>query len=145
MIRSAEQLDVTLLHENEKGIYGDTAERCVDLLENFNHPRFRAVFDPANFIQVGVEPFPHAWNLLGGYVAYVHVKDVVRANGRVTAVDHGDGRWLDFIQALNDRNFSGFLSMEPHLGGPSSEEGGSRSFIHATKALKALLPAGSII
>ena len=32
MTRLAEKEDVVLLHENEKGIYGDIAPRCVDIL-----------------------------------------------------------------------------------------------------------------
>ena len=42
---------VTACHENEKGIYGDIASRCLDL--HRNAPGLAAVFDPANFIQCG--------------------------------------------------------------------------------------------
>ena len=38
---------VLCCHENEKGIYGDNAERCLDLLQNVRH--LRGVFDPAVF------------------------------------------------------------------------------------------------
>jgi sugar phosphate isomerase/epimerase len=44
---------ITLLHENEKAIYGDTIVRCVDLLETIDDPHFQLAFDPANFIQSG--------------------------------------------------------------------------------------------
>ena len=51
MIAYAEENDVILLHENEKDIYGDTADRCLDLMETLGCENFRAVFDPANFVQ----------------------------------------------------------------------------------------------
>ena len=44
---------VTLCHENEKGIFGDIPERCVIIHENI--PDIKAVFDPANFVQCGVD------------------------------------------------------------------------------------------
>ena len=40
---------VILCHENEKGIFGDTAARCAQIHREF--PVIKAVFDPANFIQ----------------------------------------------------------------------------------------------
>ena len=51
MIGYAREKGVVLLHENEKGIYGDTADRCADLMEELGCDSFRAVFDPANFVQ----------------------------------------------------------------------------------------------
>ncbi|MBR5798404.1 MAG: TIM barrel protein, partial [Clostridia bacterium] len=50
-IDMAKAHDVVLCHENEKGIYGDTAERCVKLLRAL--PELKAVYDPANFLQCG--------------------------------------------------------------------------------------------
>ena len=49
MAEEAAKWDGILLHENEKGIYGDTAPRCLDLMEQLGSPHFRAVFDFANF------------------------------------------------------------------------------------------------
>ena len=47
----AQKYGVVLLHENEKGIYGDTAARCLDIHKNF--PELKCVFDPANYLQCG--------------------------------------------------------------------------------------------
>src|SRR4051794_2956890 len=44
---------LTLVHENEKGIYGDTGRRCLDLMVSINSPKLRSAFDFANFVQVG--------------------------------------------------------------------------------------------
>ena len=35
MVELARKNDVLLVHENEKGIYGDTDTRCMDLYEHF--------------------------------------------------------------------------------------------------------------
>ena len=80
-----EEHGVIPCHENEKGIYGDVAERCLKLHRAI--PRLKAVFDPANFIQCEQEIMP-AWNMLAPYVEYGHIKDAL-ASGRV--VPPGDG------------------------------------------------------
>ena len=41
------EFEIVDCHENEKGIYGDTAERCLDVLEACEG-KLRAVFDPAD-------------------------------------------------------------------------------------------------
>ena len=56
MLDVADDYGVKLCHENEKGIYGDTPERCRELLAEFDG-RMGCVFDPANFIQCGCQPF----------------------------------------------------------------------------------------
>ena len=39
---------IALCHENEKGIYGDVAPRCLDLHQTL--PELQGIFDPANFV-----------------------------------------------------------------------------------------------
>ena len=56
MIEQARSARVTLLHENEKDIYGDTIDRCVDLMRSCADEHFRAILDPANFIQCAQVP-----------------------------------------------------------------------------------------
>lgn len=114
-IDAAKGSGVTLLHENEKGIYGDTAERCLHLIQSLDCPNVRATFDPANFVQCGVEPYPHAYELLKPYIAYLHIKDAKFADGRVTPAGQGDGRVPDILASLKSSGFDGFLSLEPHL------------------------------
>ena len=115
MTHVAEQEGIILLHENEKGIYGDIASRCKELLESVNSPNLRAVFDPANFIQCGQKVYPDAYEALRPYVVYVHVKDAL-ASGSVVPAGMGEGKWKTLIQALKDSGYQGFLSLEPHLG-----------------------------
>ena len=114
MVEEAKAWDSVLLHENEKGIYGDNAPRCQDLLEQLAGPHFQAVFDFANFIQVGQETLP-AYGLLKPYVAYVHVKDALLSTGAVVPAGQGDGHVRDILADLLGGGWKGFLSLEPHL------------------------------
>lgn len=114
MAELAEKEGVILLHENEKGIYGDTPERCRDIFETVKSDNLRAVFDPANFVQCGVETYPYAFNMLREFVVYMHIKD---AKGQtVVPAGSGDGHVPEIISELYKSGYEGFLSLEPHLG-----------------------------
>ena len=110
----AEKADIVLLHENEKGIYGDTDLRCLDLMENLGCDHFRAVFDFANFIQCGVETVP-AYQRLKPYVDYIHIKDAVAETGTVVPPGMGDGHLAEILTGFKADGYTGFLSLEPHL------------------------------
>ncbi|MBQ8230907.1 MAG: sugar phosphate isomerase/epimerase [Lachnospiraceae bacterium] len=115
MIAYAEEQDVILLHENEKAIYGDTADRCIDLMKELYGPHFKAVFDPANFVQCGQDT-KYAYENLKDYVAYMHIKDALFEDGKVVPAGCGDGNVEYVLNALMESGYDGFLSLEPHLG-----------------------------
>ena len=114
-VEVAQGRNVILLHENEKGIYGDIADRCLDVIKTINSPILRVTFDPANFAQCDEEVYPHAYNQLAPYLTYMHIKDARYSDHRVVAPGEGDGRVLDVLKALADSGYEGFLSLEPHL------------------------------
>ncbi|MDP9373674.1 MAG: sugar phosphate isomerase/epimerase, partial [Chloroflexota bacterium] len=115
IVRAAEGSDVTLVHENEKEIYGDIPARCLDLLTAIDSPRLRAAWDPANFVQCGVRPHPEGYEGLRPLIAYVHVKDALLGSGQVVPAGQGDGQLRETIAALRESGFDGFFSLEPHL------------------------------
>ena len=131
---------VVLVHENEKEIYGDSIERCADLLDAIDSPFFRAAFDPANFIQVGDRPFPDAFQALAPWIAHVHVKDAT-PEGREVPVGEGAAGWRDILDALRGSGYDGFLSIEPHLAqaGPLGGFSGPERFRLASRAIQRLL------
>jgi 3-dehydroshikimate dehydratase len=141
MVDMAAQQDVTMLHENEKGIYGERPERCLDLHQTITGRNFRATFDPANFVQAGVRPFDDAYPLLESYIEYLHIKDAVMGEGRVVPAGEGDGQMRQLLAALKESGYEGFLSLEPHLkvAGHSSGFTGPELFATAVKALCAIL------
>ena len=115
MISYAKEQNVILLHENEKGIYGDTADRCIDVMKELGCEHFRAVFDPANFVQCGQDT-KYAFDNLKEYVEYMHIKDARFEDGRVVPSGMGDGNVAYVLKALFENGYHGFLSLEPHLG-----------------------------
>lgn len=104
---AAKGSDVTLCHENEKGIYGDTAARCKEIHSTF--PKIKAVFDPANFIQNG-QNAAEAWDILSPYVEYMHIKDATE-NGTIVPAGEGSGN----IPFLLEQYKGEVLTLEPHL------------------------------
>ncbi len=114
MLDVAKDSGVTLLHENEKGIYGDTVERCADLMEELKDYDLKAVFDPANFIQCDQETYPYGFGKLKDYTVYMHIKDCIEG-GRVVPAGYGIGGIKEILTELKARGYEGFLSLEPHL------------------------------
>ena len=115
-VKVAEGSGLVLLHENEKDIYGDTPERCLDLIKTMNCDYVRLIFDPANFVQCDVETYPAAFELLKDYIEYMHIKDAVYSDHHVVPSGEGDGRVPEILTELYKRGFEGYLSLEPHLG-----------------------------
>lgn len=115
MTKLAQENDIILLHENEKGIYGDIAPRCLEILDAVNSANLRAVFDPANFIQCGQKVYPEAFSMLKNHVCYMHIKDALE-NGDVVPAGYGLGDVKLILKDLKDSGYNGFLSLEPHLG-----------------------------
>ncbi len=114
MLELAKKEDVILCHENEKGIYGESPECCLDIQNEFKG-EIRLIFDPANFIVDGHEPFPHAYGLLGDRIYYMHIKDAT-AERTIAPAGKGVGCIPSILADLNaKRNDKIFLSVEPHL------------------------------
>lgn len=132
--------NTTLLLENEKGVYGDTAYRLRALVEAVGDPGLSLVFDPANFIQVGDAPYPDAYDLLRPRIRALHVKDAL-PDGEVMPAGAGISRWPELIRALYRDGFDGVLSLEPHLAGSGQFSGfsGPQLFREASAAIRTLL------
>jgi sugar phosphate isomerase/epimerase len=142
LAEEAEDSGVTLLHENEKEIYGDVPSRCVDILASVDSPSLRAAWDAANFVQCGVSrPYTQGYQSLRPYVEYVHVKDALADSGRVVPAGEGDGEIPETLSALRTSGFDGFFSLEPHLASAGTYSGfsGPELFRKATGAFKDLL------
>ncbi|MBD5528484.1 MAG: sugar phosphate isomerase/epimerase [Lachnospiraceae bacterium] len=105
---------VVLLHENEKGIYGEMAEGCLDIMKQFAGEHFKAVFDFANFVQAGQDTL-EAYELLKPYISYIHVKDALLKDGSVVPAGYGDGNVKEILRQLKADGYRGYLSLEPHL------------------------------
>jgi sugar phosphate isomerase/epimerase len=134
---------VTLLLENEADLWGDTPERCRDLLEAVGSPHLRLTLDTGNFAAVGVRSADEAYPLLRPYLAHVQIKDVRRRDGEaaVTLPGEGDGQIRELLRALRRDGYRGFLALEPHLAQAGKQGGfsGPDLFGQAVQALRRLI------
>lgn len=109
MVERAKEFGVELYHENEKDIYGDTADRVLDVLQSV--PGLKSVYDPANYLQVG-EKAEKTIELLYPKADYFHIKDVIWATGELVPAGYGDGGIDELVANLQG---DAVLSVEPHL------------------------------
>ena len=125
-VEIAKDYNVTLCHENEKNIYGDTLERCLDIHKTFSE--IKMVFDPANFVQCSVDTIK-AFKELAPYIKYMHIKDVDQ-NGTLVPAGKGIANIRQLLSLYSD--VGSVLTLEPHLkifDGLESLEGGNKSNI----------------
>jgi sugar phosphate isomerase/epimerase len=128
-----------LLHENEAAIYGEKTEGCLDIARSV--PGIQLIFDPANFVCAGVRP-REAWSVLKDKVVYFHIKDAILGSGHIVPSGEGDGDIPEILRdAIVNRGFDGFLSLEPHLAAAGQFSGfsGPDLFKKAVQALKRVL------
>ena len=105
----AESEGACLYHENEKGIFGDTAEGVLKLVENVKGMKF--VYDPANFLMIG-EDADMTLDALHGKTDYFHIKDVIAETKQIVPAGYGDGKIGELVARIKDDKV---LTLEPHL------------------------------
>ena len=113
MLLAADKANIILCHENEKDIYGDSPERCLDINEYFAN-RIKLIFDPANFINCGYKPYEDGFSILGDRIYYMHIKDASDGNTIVPA-GCGIGRIPEILAKLAEGNRDMYTTLEPHL------------------------------
>jgi sugar phosphate isomerase/epimerase len=111
--------------ENEHACNIGTAAESAKILAAVNHPHLKLVWDPANAMVGGENPFPHGYRLLPkGRIAHVHAKDC-HMDGHTPiwgplGTRHVD--WKGQIAALVADGYKGFLSLETHWQGPNQDK-----------------------
>ena len=110
MYDTAKNYNVSLRHENEKGIYGDIPERCLDIHKAL--PGLKGIFDPANFVQCGADTLK-AWDMLKDYIYYMHIKDA-KEDGKVVPAGCGNGNVKEIVKSFIAGGGNAF-TIEPHL------------------------------
>jgi sugar phosphate isomerase/epimerase len=140
----ANSAGVRLLHENEHRIYGDSPERVADLmetvLEQFDKPPLAAVYDPANYVFCGYDPW-EGWQRTKKWTVHFHIKDWVKGEQHGRMSGEGQGRIADVMAEAVTMNYEGFATLEPHLlgGGPTGGVTGPELFPKAAAAFKKVL------
>jgi len=134
-------VNVTMVHENEANIYGHTAENCVDIVKTINSPRLRLAYDPANFVwgEKITDNVKSCWPLMKPYVVHIHIKDWKLGSEDIGSIPgEGDGQIKELLAELASINYDGCLTMEPHLktGGQFGGSTGPELFSKAIAAVR---------
>lgn len=112
-VKAAEGRRITLCHENEAKIYGESPERCREIAEAFGG-KIKAVFDAGNFVLDGFDP-EKAYEILKPYIEYFHIKDALYA-GAVVPPGKGEAKLKEIIESYeNSDEKQTFMTLEPHL------------------------------
>lgn len=114
LIDLADKYDLTLCHENEAGIYGESPANCLDLLEA-TCGKLKCVFDMGNFVLDGFKPFPDAYFLLKKHIEYFHIKDALY-EGAIVPAGKGQASIKEILKDFSESYEKDvFVTLEPHL------------------------------
>jgi len=138
-----ENVDVTMVHENEARIYGHTAENCVDMIEAVGSPKLKLAYDPANFVwgEKLTNNVEVCWPVMQPHVVHIHIKDWKLGSADVGSMPgQGDGQIKELLAELAAMNYDGCMTMEPHLqtGGQFGGSTGPELFSQAIAAVREL-------
>jgi sugar phosphate isomerase/epimerase len=142
-VAAANGATARLFSENESDLYGESAAHCLEIIEHCGGaPYLQQCFDPANFVYNGLDPW-QAWEVLRDVTGYFHIKDVTwPPERRFTPAGEGNCRIPEILRdAIVNRGYDGFLSLEPHLtlGGRMAGFSGPDLFKSAARGLKKVL------
>ena len=114
LISLAKEHGIYLCHENEWGIYGQSPEKCLELMEYFGGD-FCTVFDMGNYVLDGYKPWKENYENIKKHIKYFHIKDALSA-GAIVPAGCGEANikeiLCDYMQT-SENDF--FVSIEPHL------------------------------
>ena len=142
---------LTLCHENEALIYGESPEKCLEIAEYF-HGKIKCVFDMGNFVLDGYEPMA-AYKLLFEHIEYFHIKDALYL-GAIVPAGKGEAKIKEILDDYRENGRKDtFITLEPHLqtfsglnalvgksfDNPYKYENQKAAFTDAVEKLKGLL------
>ena len=113
LVKTAEEHGVTLCHENEALIYGESPEKCLEILQYFGG-KLKCVLDMGNFVLDGYNPMD-AYHLLKNHIEYFHIKDALYA-GAIVPAGKGEAQIKEILDAYKESDAKDtFITLEPHL------------------------------
>ncbi|MGZ6252609.1 MAG: sugar phosphate isomerase/epimerase family protein [Candidatus Binataceae bacterium] len=121
----ASKQDLIIGLENEPACNIATAAETARVLEALSHPNLKVVWDPANALVAGENPFPDGYRMLPpDRIVHVHAKDC-HVQGYTPewgplgtlAID-----WKGQISALRHDGYQGHISLETHWPGPGGNK-----------------------
>ena len=122
--QAAREAGVKALLELHHGLICVNTSAAVRILEGRDPEYIGVLFDPANMVREGIENWKMACEILGPYLAHVHVKNdrwLRRDDGSWVcehcAIDEGIVDWKQVIAALKSVGYDGWLNLEDLQGG----------------------------
>jgi L-ribulose-5-phosphate 3-epimerase len=117
--------DLTVGLENEHACNIATAAESACVLEAISAENLQLVWDPANAMVAGEDPFPGGYSLLPKHrIGHVHAKDCHMEGDKPVwgplGTRHVD--WKGQIAALWNDGYRGFISLETHWPGPNNDK-----------------------
>lgn len=109
MVKIGKEYGVDMCHENEKDVYGDTAERVLKIMQNVEGLKY--IYDPANYLQCG-QSADETLSAFHATTEYFHIKDVIVETGELVPAGYGDTKIKELIARITDDKV---LTLEPHL------------------------------
>lgn len=117
--------DLIIGIENEHACNISTAADSARILNAVQHPNLKLVWDPANALVSGENPFPGGYALLPkDRIAHVHVKDCHMEGHKPVWGPVGTRQvdWKGQVAALAADGYTGWLSLETHWPGPGGDK-----------------------
>jgi sugar phosphate isomerase/epimerase len=112
----AHKAGVLLVIEVENQFWADTGQHAADLIRKINQPGLWINWDPANAYEAGDNPYPEGYRSVREYVRHVHFKDAIHeVGGKYVYAINGDIDWAGQIKALQEDQYSGYISVETHM------------------------------
>lgn len=113
LVNLSKEFNLTLCHENEALIYGESPEKCLEIMEYFGG-QMKCVLDMGNFVLDGYN-LMYAFQLLKDYVEYFHIKDSLYA-GAIVPAGKGEAQIKNILDIYKEKsNKNTFITLEPHL------------------------------
>ena len=113
LVKLSEEYNVTLCHENEALIYGESPEKCLEILEYFGG-KMKCVLDMGNFVLDGYNPM-EAYKALHKHIEYFHIKDALYA-GAIVPAGKGEAQIREILADYKETGKKDtFITLEPHL------------------------------
>jgi len=125
LAEKAAREDLIIGIENEYSCNISTGAETARLLAALDHPGLQVVWDPANALVSGENPFPDGYQAMpAGRIAHVHAKDCHMDGLRPVWGPLGtrDVDWKGQIAALLAGGYHGYLSLETHWAGPDGDK-----------------------
>ena len=125
LAEKAAKEDLIIGLENEHACNISTASESAKVLAALDHPNLKLVWDPANALVSGEDPFPGGYKLLpAGRIAHVHAKDCHMEGRKFQwgVVGCCDIDWKGQVAALLADGYRGSVSLETHWAGPNGNK-----------------------